>query len=379
MRGETSPDIAVRNGGADRMDLHERFCWYETDGHMGGDREPSEQYGDIVEWAGRARGANPAAFDELAAWILGGAAWSDDEMAENGKYFMEKVLGRFLEQNRLLRARLTALEPSGLVNAAVFGALDRFDRELSGETLAEELKEAVDGVFRDFTRIRDRETRERFAGGITGPSGTDSVEIFGYINVLKDCDASVQWTLFMPDVVRRQQDGFRVEHFEYRKFPGLRFIGMEKDFEADPEALKELRRVLDSLREYRSGFDCDAILLHHLGRGVDVEPCHGLWGRFMAAGTPVPEGFAYVDFVPRRDGGPGAPYLSQFACARFAGDRDSMHRQEGFDCDAMYDVTRNIILGQNVTIPYPDKYWTAEVYQDGFGKDSAVYLFSVEL
>ena len=55
-----------------------------------------------------------------------------------------------------------------------------------------------------------------------------------------------------------------------------------------------------------------------------------------------------------------------------------MHRQEGFDCDAMYDVTRNIILGQNVPIPYPDKYWTAEVYLEGFGRDCTAYLFSVE-
>lgn len=99
----------------------------------------------------------------------------------------------------------------------------------------------------------------------------------------------------------------------------------------------------------------------------------------MAADTPVPEGLSYVDFVPQRDGKPGIPYLSQFACARFEGDTDSMHSQEGFDGDAMYDVTRNIILGQNVSIPYPDKYWTAEVYQDGFGKDCTVYLFSVEL
>lgn len=55
-----------------------------------------------------------------------------------------------------------------------------------------------------------------------------------------------------------------------------------------------------------------------------------------------------------------------------------MHGTEGFDCDAMYDVTRNIILGQNVIIPYPDKYWTAEAYPEGFGTDSSVYLFSVE-
>ncbi|MDE6990365.1 MAG: hypothetical protein K2P42_06880, partial [Lachnospiraceae bacterium] len=61
-----------------------------------------------------------------------------------------------------------------------------------------------------------------------------------------------------------------------------------------------------------------------------------------------------------------------------AGDVDSMLREEGFDGNAMYDITRNIILGQDVCIPYPDKYWTAEVYLDGFGSKSTAYLFSVE-
>ena len=43
----------------------------------------------------------------------------------------------------------------------------------------------------------------------------------------------------------------------------------------------------------------------------------------------------------------------------------------------MYDVTRNIILSQGVNIPYPDKYWTAEVFVDGYDKWSAAYMFSV--
>lgn len=319
--------------------FHEKFCWYETGQNDGGNASPEERYEQIVNWSSRARGINPTVFDELSAWLIGSGAWSDSELAENGTYLMERVLARFREQNGRLRRELTALQPSGLVNEAAFDALDRFDRELSGQTRAEYLKD---------------------------------------INMLKDCDAAVQWTLFMPDVARRQQDGFRVESFAYLKYPGLRFIGMEKDFEADEEGLKRLMQTLDSMDEYRSGFDHDAILLHHFGRGVDVEPCHALWGRFMAAGTPVPEGFVYVDFVSQNDGSPGMPYLAQFACARFVGDSAAMHGTEGFDCDAMYDVTRNIILGQNVAIPYPDKYWTAEVYPGRFGTDSTVYLFSVE-
>ncbi|MCI8801492.1 MAG: hypothetical protein HFH88_17040 [Lachnospiraceae bacterium] len=355
---------------------HEKFCWYEACLNEGEGRSAEERYRQIVDWSSRARGINPTVFDELSAWLLRSGEWNSDEIAENGKYLMDQIIGKFREQNRLLRIQLEVLKPSGLVNEAVFDALDRFELELSGETQAEGLKESVSKVFCDFSAIRNHKIREDFAGGITGPTGTDTVETFGYLNVLKDCDASVQWTLFMPDLVSRQQNGFRVERFEYLKYPGLRFIGTEK--EPDAESLQRLSETLNSLNEYRSGFDYDAILLHHLGRGVDVEPCHVTWGRFMAAGTPVPEGFVYIDFVPQKDGNPGIPYLSQFACAQFVGDPDSMHNAEGFDCNAMYDVTRNIILGQNVPIPYPDKYWTAEVYTEGFGTKSTTYLFSVE-
>lgn len=93
----------------------------------------------------------------------------------------------------------------------------------------------------------------------------------------------------------------------------------------------------------------------------------------------MPEGFVGFDFIPERSGGAGLPYLSQFAYAEFEGDDEALHRCEGFDSDAMYDVTRNIMLGQGVCIPYPDKYWTAEVFLDGCGKPSRAYLFSAEL
>lgn len=58
---------------------------------------------------------------------------------------------------------------------------------------------------------------------------------------------------------------------------------------------------------------------------------------------------------------------------------DAMHRREGYDSDAMYDVTRNIMLGQGVPIPYPGKYWTAEVFLDGCDQYSTAYMFSAEL
>ena len=57
-----------------------------------------------------------------------------------------------------------------------------------------------------------------------------------------------------------------------------------------------------------------------------------------------------------------------------------------FDGDifgASYEYTRDQILGDNVCIPYPQAYWTAEVYPEGFfagiGAFRFGYLFSVEL
>lgn len=102
----------------------------------------------------------------------------------------------------------------------------------------------------------------------------------------------------------------------------------------------------------------------------------------MKAETPVPEGFIYFDFTPQRTESyfvAGPPYISQFALAVFSGNMEAMHKKEGYDRDAMYDITRNIILGQDVNIPYPDKYWTAEVFLTGYDNYSTAYMFSVEL
>ena len=234
-------------------------------------------------------------------------------------------------------------------------------------------------VFADFSVMGDRSVRAQIAGNKTGPEGVNSVDIFGYINYLKDCDAGVQWALFMPDVVARQQDGFKIDSFEYKKLPAMRFIGREGVDLDKAEARKQLFQTLDAMQAYKSGFDKDVFFMHHFGLPVDVGPWHGLWGRFMQANAPVPEGFVYFDFVPHHDDKAGPPFLSQFAYAVFSGDREAMHRSEGYDSDAMYDVTRNTILGQDVNIHYPDKYWTAEVFLEGCEKGSTAYMFSAEL
>lgn len=312
------------------------------------------------------------------------AEWAEEKLAQNKQIFMQDVLERFKGQNARLRARLKELK-EGIVNPAVFKALNRFDEELAGRTADENLRETVGRVFADFSLIKERGIRERIAGNKTGPAGVNTVELFGYINYLKDCDAGVQWALFMPDVVQKQQNGFQVASFAYEKMPAMRFIGKESkegDGLDSMEGLKSLFRALDALGEYKSGLDYDVLFMHHYGKGVDAEPWHGFWGRFMQAGAPVPEGFLHFDFVPVRDVHnfqAGEPFFSQFAFAVFSGDAEAMHKHEGYDSYAMYDVTRNIMLGQGVNIPYPHKYWTAEVFLQGCEKPSSAYMFSAEL
>ncbi|MHB1456610.1 MAG: helix-turn-helix transcriptional regulator [Armatimonadota bacterium] len=374
-----SINVTFKGGFDMTRNLIDEFYWSDIEEQKSEKLSDEEKYQRIIIWAGKARGQNPNAFDALTEWVLDDSQWSDEKLAENEQILMQGVFAQFKEQNSQLCACLSELEPSGLVNPAVFGALDRFDEELSGLSHDKHLQDVVAGVFADFSVMQDRSVREQIAGNKTGPTGTNCVDLFGYINCLKDCNAGVQWALFMPDMVEKQQNGFKVDSFEYKEMPAMRFIGREGDEFANIETRKELFAILDTMNEYRSDLDYDVLFMHHYGLCVDVGPWHGVWGRFMRADTPVPEGFLYFDFVAQNDGKAGPPYLSQFAYATFSGDMDAMHKCEGYDGDAMYDVTRNIMLGGGANIPYPDKYWTAEVFLDGCDKYSTAYMFSAEL
>jgi len=378
-------NITIQGGFEMPRSLIDEFYWNDFKNQKDELLSDIDKYKRIVNWAIKARVHNPNVFDALTEWILDDSEWTDDKIAENEQILMHGILARFRSQNAQLRAYLKSIEPSGIVNGAVFNALDRFDNELSGKTENDDLRNVVTKMFTDFSVMRDRKIREQIAGGKTGPTGTNSVNVFGYVNLLKECDARVQWTLFMPDVVEKQQKGFRVEKFEYVKMPAMRFIGKEScegNGQDTADSLKEIFSILDTMSEYKSGFDYDVLFQHHYGRGVDVERMHRYWGRFMKADTPVPEGFVCFDFTPQRIENSfvaGPPYISQFAFAVFSGDMEAMHKKEGYDVDAMYDITRNIILGQDVNIPYPDKYWTAEAFLDGYDNYSTAYMFSVEL
>jgi AraC-like DNA-binding protein len=379
-----SISISIQGGFEMAGRLFDDFHWSDDEGQGGQEASPADRYRQVVNWAVKARGQNPGVFDALTEWVLDDSEWDEGKLAANEQILMQGVIARFMEQNARLRAMLLVLQPSGVVNETVFAALDRFDAELSGRPDDESLRDAVSRVFADFSAMQDHSVRQLIAGEKTGPAGVNHVEVFGYINCLKNSDAAVQWALFMPDMVKRQQDGFQIESFEYQRLPAMRFIGREVD-ELDSQGLGmrlDVMATLDAMSGCESGFDHDVLFMHHYGKAVDVEHCHRFWGRFMQAGAPVPDGFSHFDLAPLRDEAgmeAGPPFLSQCAYATFSGDMEAMHRCDGYDSDAMYDVTRNTMLGQGVGIPYPDKYWTAEVFLDGCDKHSTAYLFSAEL
>ena len=175
--------------------------------------------------------------------------------------------------------------------------------------------------------------------------------------------------------IQKQLDsvGAKLEHWEYRTLPAVRFIGLAYDpascsFQAYYDGWAETREkaaaVLDTMPEYASGFDYDLTFSHHFGKRVEEERNHDFIGRFMKAGAPVPDGFAHWDLVPDSSGTPYLTFCSQFAFSVLAGDHDKVHSGEGFDVNALYDITRNIILEEKIAIPYPEIYWTAEVQFD---------------
>lgn len=353
--------------------------WDEIDGEDDEHLTDEDKYSRVIVWAGEARRRNPLVFDAVTEWIRDDSQWRDEDLATNERILMNGVIARFRAQNERLRTYLNALESTSIVNPPVFAALDRFADELSGASHDGRLRGTVERLFVDFSIMRDPAVRQMIAGEPTGPAGVDSVDFFGYINHLKSCDAEVQWTLFMPEMVKDQQKGFHVATFDFMTLPAMRFVGREDDHLDDADVRKELFAELDSLSEHASGLDYDVMFFHHEGLGVDVGPWHCLWGRFLSADAPVPEGFTSIDFLPGSNGEVGPPYVAQLAFATFSGDIDTMHQLEGYDVNAMYDVTRNILLGQGVMIPYPDKYWTAEVFLNGSDKSSTAYMFGVML
>jgi len=349
--------------------------WSEIDGQRNEKTAGSELYNRLVNWAQKARGQNPSVFDAMTEWILDDSQWGDDKLAENEQILLQGVFARLKEENAKLRAYLKEIEPSGVVNDAIFNALDKFDEGLSGAVDEPDwLCDTVSTVFADFSKMRERGIREKIAGGKTGPYGNDKVDLFGYVSHLKDLDAGVQWALFMPQTVKDSLDarGLTREKFEYIELGKVRFIGLDeiRTKKGTAELLidgGEFLSVMDSLAQEYSAtkINDNCVLIHH--NGTNHEEIHILIGRFFKADTPVPEGYDYFDVFTEK-----AAYAI-YNSEKFSG--DLVHGPE----DA-YSLTRNQILGNNVNIPFPQAYWHAVVFTNGLpvqGKYRYGYMFSV--
>lgn len=134
------------------MDNHllNGFCWADFSSQENTALTEAERYQEIVNWAGSARGHNPDAFDAVTEWLLDDSKWTEEKLAENKKLLMDGILARFQEQTVQLRKYLRALEPSGVVNEKVFGALDHLEAEVSGRVHDGRLRKWSAGCLRIF-------------------------------------------------------------------------------------------------------------------------------------------------------------------------------------------------------------------------------------
>lgn len=350
-----------------------------------GDRLMGEAaYKRLIDWAATFRSARSrpatangitypqgeAAYTAMCQWLQNDEAWQ--ELTSHEAFLKQSglLLVGYYRHNLLAYLKRLDAQYPGLVNPPVLTELERMSTLFPGSHVSDLwLQECVDPAITDVAMLRDRALREKVAR---------------YVMHICECDNCIQWTLFMPGYVRKQLENtaLTIESFAYRTMPPMRFIGRE----IPCEQRAEMMRILDAMPEYASGFDYDILLIHHNGR-QHYEEAHGVVGRFMKADAPVPDGCVYIDFIspdaPAWTHEAGSPYLSQFAFAVFTGSDDALHTEAGFDSSAMYDITRNIILGEGVCIPYPEKYWTAEVFfAHGDIKPGEVrggYLFSVDL
>jgi len=139
--------------------------------------------------------------------------------------------------------------------------------------------------------------------------------------------------------------------FAYAEFPALRFIGIDawrtkEDWGNLWRRQDEFMPRLNAMREHISpAMPHICAFMHHDDGEVDVVN-HFLVGRFFHTNTPVPEGYDHHDLQPQ-----AAAYAIFNEMTE-----DKLWQR--------YECTRDTILGEGVTIPYPVGYWHAEVYYD---------------
>jgi len=335
--------------------------WSEIDGGNDEKSASAEKYDRLIGWARKAVVQNQGVFDALMEWVLDDSQWSEGKLAENEQILVQGVFARIKEQNTKLRAYLRELEPSGVVNSEIFKVLDRYDEALSGKPHDEQLNELVAKVFADFSVMRERNVREVLTGYNAGSIHINT----GYIWNLKNCDAGVQWALFMPDSVKNglESKKWKREKFEYIELGKTRFIGQTVEHDNVDE-------VFESLEPYAADIPIkySYCYLTHFNGQEWQSGGPSIFGRFYKEGTPVPDGYDFYD-VPTEY----AAYVI-YSSENFCG---NIHNP-----DDAYVFTRDQILADGVPIPYPQAYWQSVVYTDGFpvkGNYRFGYLFSVDM
>lgn len=159
-----------------------------------------------------------------------------------------------------------------------------------------------------------------------------------------------------------------LESFEYRTLGRVRFIGIDawrtgENWDVLWNRREEFMPLLDTLMpRYAATITEMCSMMHHNGREVDTEN-HYLAGRFFQADTPVPDGYDFYDVPTER-----AAY--------------AVYNTKEYDWSVgkAYYFTRDKILSDGNGIPYPARYWHAEVYTNGRPKVGSYrfgYLFSV--
>lgn len=173
--------------------------WNEIEGKKKEGRTSGEIYSKLIDWSYKAKKQNEKVFDRLSQWILDDSEWIKDKLPEN-KQILTQVLALLSDDCDKFRICLQELEPSGVVNPAVFRALDLLAAGLAGNLDDERIQEAVSKMQADFTVMQERDVRKIIAGC---PEGSMHAAQIGYVNYLKDCVTKLCWTLHMPEVVKK--------------------------------------------------------------------------------------------------------------------------------------------------------------------------------
>ena len=158
-----------------------------------------------------------------------------------------------------------------------------------------------------------------------------------------------------------------LKSFEYIELPSTRFIGIDalRTGECYSMLLERKSEFMPALDSSKAAFPYECAIKHHDFKEAD-NPMHYIVGKFVEANTFVPTGYDYIDFPPMKA-----------AYATFDGKFDDV----GEVVMPIYEFTRNKILEEGVSIPYPEAYWSAEVYlkhPDADGGYELGYLFSVK-